>query len=622
MKRFFSSVVWSAVFLAASFAHAAAEPTQRWALLIGIDDYAELEHLKFAGADMRSLQQELLAAGFEDKSVFLLEDRATQAKYRPSKGNIEKQLNLLLTIVEKDDLVLVAFSGHGVHLDGKSYLCPDDASLDDADTLISLDGVYDRLRRCPAALKLLVVDACRDDPRLSGGRGTRGGNITNPFAADLERPPQGLVLLSSCAPGQVSREDEKVGHGVFMHFLIGGLHGQADRDRDGHVSLDELAKFAGLETKRHVAREFNAVQTPKLLGDLSIEALALDLGKWGGLPRPSSTVGRASSPSLPPTTTNTDGLGSPPHDDAPHGKAFTNSLGMKFKLIPAGEFMMGTEESQAELDQAFGKLPAAIAFSSDDEHPRHRVRISKPFFLGVYEVRKSDFARFAEATDYQTDAERDGKGGWGWDGAKKDLGQRSHFNWRNWGVNQDASSPVVNVSWNDATAFCQWLSGKEGRAYRLPTEAEWEYACRAGTTTRFYFGDGPAGLARVANVADQSLNDFWRAYGKTATYGKWFLQANDGYALTAPVGRFRANAFGLYDMHGNACEWCADWYGKDYYESSPAADPKGPAAGSFRVIRGGGWNFSPVYCRSAYRNRGTPAYRYHYVGFRVVCEGS
>ena len=136
------------------------------------------------------------------------------------------------------------------------------------------------------------------------------------------------------------------------------------------------------------------------------------------------------------------------------------------------------------------------------------------------------------------------------------------YSWRNAGFEQTDEHPVVNVSWNDAVAFCKWLSRKEGKTYRLPTEAEWEYACRAGTTTRYYSGDDPETLAKVGNVADAT------AKAKFANW-KYTIKASDGYVFTAPVGQFTPNAFGLYDMHGNAWQWCADRYGKEYYAMSP-----------------------------------------------------
>ena len=127
------------------------------------------------------------------------------------------------------------------------------------------------------------------------------------------------------------------------------------------------------------------------------------------------------------------------------------------------------------------------------------------------------------------------------------------YSWRNAGFEQTDEHPVVCMSWNDAVEFCKWLSRKEGKTYRLPTEAEWEYACRAGTTTRYYSGDDPETLAKVGNVADAAAKAKFPEW-------TWTIKASDGYVFTAPVGRFKPNAFGLYDMHGNAGQWCADWY--------------------------------------------------------------
>jgi formylglycine-generating enzyme required for sulfatase activity len=137
--------------------------------------------------------------------------------------------------------------------------------------------------------------------------------------------------------------------------------------------------------------------------------------------------------------------------------------------------------------------------------------------------------------------------------------------------------PVVNVSWNDAVAFCKWLGARERANYRLPTEAEWEYACRAGTTTRFNCGDDPEKLVEVGNVADAAFRERLCKYDVT-------IRANDGYVYTAPVGRFRPNAFGLYDMHGNARQWCSDLYDVKYYQTSPTDDPVGPATARPRPL--------------------------------------
>jgi formylglycine-generating enzyme required for sulfatase activity/serine/threonine protein kinase len=293
-------------------------------------------------------------------------------------------------------------------------------------------------------------------------------------------------------------------------------------------------------------------------------------------------------------------------------KEVTNSLHMKLVLVPNGEFKMGSGESMVELKQSFGVLPAEFEFSNANEQPLHPVKITKPFYMGAYEVTTTQFAKFAESQGFTTDAEKQKKGGWGWDALQRQFVQQPAFSWRITGFPQTGVHPVVNVSWDDAVAFCDWLSTLEHKRYRLPTEAEWEYACRAGTTTRFYSGDKIDSLVEIANVADQTAHE---------TLGTLFyVFARDGFAFTSPVGHFRPNAFGLYDMTGNVWEWCADWYDTGYYVSSPPDDPPGPAAGETRVARGASFNDPPVYQRSSKRDCLAPTECYCAHGFRVVCE--
>ena len=291
----------------------------------------------------------------------------------------------------------------------------------------------------------------------------------------------------------------------------------------------------------------------------------------------------------------------------------TNSIGMRMALIPAGEFQMGSRESAEELAKAYQDYGAPKADFFKDEYPLHRVRITRPFYLGVHEVTVGQFRQFIKDTGYKTDAEKGTlfKGAFGWNPDTKKFGLNPDFSWRNVGFEQTDEHPVVNVSWNDAAEFCKWLSGKEGKTYRLPTEAEWEYACRAGTTTRYHYGDDPEGLAQVGNVADAAAK---------AQFPEWkaTIAARDGYAFTAPVGKFKPNAWGLYDMHGNVWEWCADWYARDYYGTSPLEDPKGPDSGGDRVLRGGSWSDRPYDTRSACRNSYDPASRVNELGFRLA----
>jgi mono/diheme cytochrome c family protein len=244
---------------------------------VGVNDYATLEDLRYCAADMRALERQLVDSDFEREHVFVVHSGAGDSKYQPFRANINKQLELILGFLEPEDLLLVAFSGHGVHLDGKSYLCPAEADMELPETLIPIDEVYKKLQMCRASLKLLIIDACRNDPRPVGRRGATPKQDLTRLGQAFQQPPQGIVLLASCAPGEVSMESEEFGHGVFMNYLIDGLAGNADEDGDGRISLSEAAQHAGLKTKLYVARKYNDSQRPYLTGDTTIEALAYSI---------------------------------------------------------------------------------------------------------------------------------------------------------------------------------------------------------------------------------------------------------------------------------------------------------------------------------------------------------
>ena len=233
---------------------------------------------------------------------------------------------------------------------------------------------------------------------------------------------------------------------------------------------------------------------------------------------------------------------------------------LELVLVPAGEFMMGSPDNEE------GR--------HSDEGPVHQVRITKPFYMGKYEITNQGFRAFTSSHN------------------SKDYEGKS--------LNGDGQ-PVVYVSWDDATKWCQWLTTRAGVEVRLPTEAEWEYACRAGTSTVRYWGNGldPA----YCNFADKNTSFSWRE-----------ARLDDGQAVSGPVGSFRPNAFGLHDMLGNVWEWCLD--GKRSYSSSPQSDPRGPESGS-RVLRGGSWRNLSRLVRSAARNDDDPSYTFNYYGFRV-----
>jgi sulfatase modifying factor 1 len=231
-----------------------------------------------------------------------------------------------------------------------------------------------------------------------------------------------------------------------------------------------------------------------------------------------------SEPTMQPTPPAERPAPSPPTPNPSESTLSTNSIGMKFIGIPGGEFIMGSDETDELAD--------------DDERPAHRVRIS-PFQMGIHEVTKGQFAVFVQDTGYSTDAETKG-GGYGINQNTGSYERDAKYNWRNPGFPQTDDHPVVLVSANDAQKFAEWLSKKEGQRYRLPTEAESEYACRAGSTTQYSHGDDPEGVAEFANVADGTAKAEFSNW-------VWTISAKDGHLFTAPVGSFRSNAFGLYD---------------------------------------------------------------------------
>ena len=318
----------------------------RYALLIGVNDYQQLDSLQFCRQDMVDLARRLVLAGFPEDHIYLLQDKADENRNRPFRSNIEEQLKLVSGLADsRDDVVVVAFSGHGSHIEGKSYLCPTDARDGEPDTQISLDAVYERLEQCPAAFKLVLVDACREYSLRGGRKNSQSTKAAmDKFAEQVEHPPEGLVVLNSCKSGQKSLEDKDLGHGIFTHFVLEGLAGKADANGDQIVSLGELYEYVGDATKTRTARKFGELQTPRFRGEVSPEALKFDFAHLlGPVDKPSTAIS-TEVPLAPP--------------DAKPGDVVTNSIHMKLALIPAGEFLMGAQKKR----RAAPRLRSNIGF--------------------------------------------------------------------------------------------------------------------------------------------------------------------------------------------------------------------------------------------------------------------
>jgi formylglycine-generating enzyme required for sulfatase activity len=511
-----------------------------YAFLVACQDYSKkdfhpLHHTK---KDILAFHKLLVRSGFDKNNIVLMHDTQTRLLL-PEADKIRTQMKVLLKELRPEDTLIVAFSGHGVRFKGgkASFFCPLDAQLSEPKTLIGLDWVYDQLKECKSKQKLLLVDACRNEPRSDVAKGLPKIKLEKLGLAQ-QAPPEGIAALFSCSDGEDSLEDPDLGHGVFFYHVLKGWRGAA-ANREGKLTLGSLADYVTDQVPRYVRLHFqDTTQVPAY----KVEGK----GSWV-LPMPRQST-------LP--------------------RGLKNSISMELVLVPAGKFTMGSPKTEKDRGA---------------DETEHEVEISRSFYMGVYEVTQAEYA--SVMGEQPSSFSRTGRA-------------RARVK------GQDTSRfPVDNVSWEDAQKFCRKLSAlaKEKnakRTYRLPTEAEWEYACRGGSPSRTAFHYGSSLSSRQANF------DGTYPYGGAARGP--FLNR------TTKVGSYAANAFGLYDMHGNVWEWCADAYGRDYYAKSPKKDPQGPRTGARRVLRGGSWYVDGQYCRSAGRYHLPPEWRDFNIGFRVV----
>nr|WP_286177293.1 SUMF1/EgtB/PvdO family nonheme iron enzyme [Rhodopirellula sp. JC639] len=314
-----------------------------------------------------------------------------------------------------------------------------------------------------------------------------------------------------------------------------------------------------------------------------------------------------------------------------------------FRFIEGGRFVQGTDGGERALQQAFPLSTTGQSYGNA-EGPAHVTWVTKPFYIAETEVTVGQFRRFVDATGYQTTAERGMTKMVGWDPTPDDKPlYQSHdflrdqkFSWKNPGFKQADDHPVVGVSLTDAKAYCQWLSQRDGVRYRLPTEAEWELVCRAGTTTWFSFGDVAKGVVHEhANLGNVELERHRNHAAERQWLLDWENDPSDGHVFTAPVGSYTRNPWGIADMHGNVWEWCEDlWldtvykdYSRPRYDQpcGVAVDPVNrdrpqTTTNEFHVIRGGCWYNGDLICRSSSRTAWDADDAACYVGFRIVRE--
>ena len=608
---------------------------EKYALMIAVTRYNHAEmnkpQLKFPEDDARALGQFFQNSGYQVD--YLLGKEATRKAILAALDNLKNKGG-------SGGVVVVGLFGHGVEAlfdlpaeaagagnaaaakrqTVEGCFCPWDTGIQQAmrdgqllfnaqeqpmiepvaSTLVRMREVLGKLSLAAASSRVVFADCCREMPNRARSRNLGLG--ANFQAKDL---PDNAAVMFGCAPGGVCFERDDWKHGAFTKCLLEELTAMRG---SGAVTTGTL----GDRVKESV-RTLTGGPNPQDPQPFQTNSLNLQLVSARPAPAP-LPLQRPSLLRAPFTSSKaqelqqawSDYLKKPVVKEDP-------DTGVILTLIPPGEFTMGS--SPAERDRMLRLYPDTKPewIAGEVAHP---VRLTAPFYLGSHELTVGQFRKFVVATGYRTDAERDGEGGYGWNEAAGEFqGRKPQYTWRNTGFTQTDDHPVVNISWNDADAYCKWFSTKTGLTCRLPTEAEWEYACRAGTTTAFWNDDDVEKLTDVANIADATAKEKWTRYTNFT-----YQRGRDGFVFSAPVGSFRANAFGLFDMHGNVFEWCRDWYDESFYSRAPEENPENTTIGEYRVLRGGSWSNNARDSRSAYRSRGAPTNRDGNIGLRVVCE--
>ncbi|MGB3651281.1 MAG: SUMF1/EgtB/PvdO family nonheme iron enzyme [Rivularia sp. (in: cyanobacteria)] len=680
---------------------------KNWAIAIGINNYDNLQPLKYAQRDAEEMQHWFEGAGFDQ--VFLFTENSPKIgnppiATQPTYARFLRFLNVQFenTLLQPEDNLWFFFAGHGTRFKDQDYLMFLDSDPQAVDrTAISVDYVVQRLRRCGADNVVLLIDACRDE-------GSRSG-------LGIGEKHKGVITFYSCAANQKSWEIDQLQHGAFTHTLLEGLRLQgefncatverldqylrhnvpkvnsrygkqvqnpylkADPPNKIHwILLEQAATLKDVEPLKLQAYKAEAKGDLRLAKQLWVRVLAVSRGDWDAieaieriavridrngedvvinpseqdvlvngnredvvinpseqdvLVNPNEQDARTTTNSKPnisitqPVTSSRGDIStqenpspnlSPARREAlnsPHslvGKGAAGGLGsfqfdvitvnfqgeeinrekhqaeyfsedlgdgvnLDMVYIPAGKFMMGSPEEEGY----------------DDEKPQHEVTVPE-FFMGKYPVTQAQWEVVAALPKINRDLEEN----------------PSYF--------KGYDRPVECVTWHDAIEFCARLSKHTGKKYRLPSEAEWEYACRAGTTTPFYFGETIT--TEIANYRGTDSNYQGKLYPGNYGYGpkgKYREQTTD-------VDMFPPNSFGLYDMHGNIEQLCLDYW-HDSYDRAPTDGSAWVDNDncSDKVVRGGSWFDYPGRCRSAYRSYHDPDDEpCDIFGLRVVCSAS
>ncbi|MGD2085782.1 MAG: SUMF1/EgtB/PvdO family nonheme iron enzyme [Candidatus Aminicenantes bacterium] len=546
----------------------------RWAICIGINDYEDrsIIDLKKARNDAKELGKILEEYGQFDRVYVMTDDLNPRDEDYPKLMNIRRKLDFLKGFIDLEDLVLFSFSGHGIaDSEGAGFLVVADSYRQNFQgSSLKVKEIIDWLKEIKVKKSLLLLDACREQ-FIEG----KAMNLNGLKAERFLQAEVGAVFYSTKS-GWFSYEDKYGDFGVFTRYVIDGLKGKADSDKiagnkDSIVTFSELASYvekgvsnwALNEGKRQ--RPYTKISGEKF-GDLALSAYvkAVDQEK----------ISPEIAEDKPADVKAVESRGIPvKKNDKGYWEADYGD-GIIMVYIPADEFTMGSNDG------------------NNDEKPPHKVYLDG-YWMGKTKVTVKQFRAFVKAKNYVTQAETDG---WAFI-LNNQWNKRKGANWQDPGFKQDDNHPVVCVSWNDAAAYCGWLSEKTGLQFKLPTEAQWEMAA-CGTGDRKY----PWGNQEP----DKYLANFGKNIGKTT-----------------PVDSYRqaASPYELLDMAGNVWEWCYDWHSSDYYKNETGNNPTGPWTGKNRVMRGGSYYVFASYLRCAYRGNADPSNRYNGVGFRL-CQNT
>lgn len=527
---------------------------RRFALVIGNKDYTAIGALKNPINDALDISKAFQQLGFEVTTI-------TNADYK----KMLNVFNIFTKNLQKNDVVVFYYSGHGISYDGKNFLIPTDASItcleEVEENALTLGRLMASVEAKNVKNSFVFLDACRNLPNLKQCNATKRNVIISKGLVHPTNNPSGSMTVYATREGDTADDNSNDRNGLFTSEFL------------KYINLPNLGLRQILDrTKKGVETRSNKRQSPARYDELSDDFVFLESEIIESVKKEEIVIPSKKSEIATPA------------------KSTSDQLFMSMAFIKGGTFQMGDTRDEG----------ASI------ERPVHQVSVSD-FSMGKYEVTVSQFRDFIDATGHQTDAE---KGDWSyiWDGSKWD--KRAGINWRHDTEGKlrnpsEYNHPVIHVSWNDAIEFCEWLSKKENKNYRLPTDAEWEYAAGGGSDNRTRFGNGKDILK--PNEANFNGNEDRK---------KDYSEVGEYRGETTRVGTFSSNRFGLFDMTGNVSEWCQNWHGT--YTTDSQQNPTGASVGLFRVLRGGSWFDAPRFSRVAHRSFNTPDYRNNYFGFRVL----